>query len=182
MSQPLVLDHTHQPVYRVVGRACENPLDPSHTQRRSHPGAWNTPEFAALYCCCSEWVARAVARDVFRRAGVDLTDLQPAFRPQLVEISWAGEVIDLVSEGGIDAAGFPEGYPAGLTPDQMRRAAARWRAAGALGLVCRSPALHRFGFQEWTGAHHRWSELVIFPANSATAPALLRRRDDLDWL
>jgi len=135
------MDHSHSPLYRVVRQNCSDPLDISHSRRRHGDYRWNTPEFPALYCCCSEWVARAVALDHLRFAGVDLSDLQPGARPQLVEVEWSGKVIDAASAGGVASAGFPRDYPEGVRKDQTRRSAVEWHSTGAEGVVYRSAAL-----------------------------------------
>ncbi len=182
MSQPLLLDHHHTPLYRVVRQSCADPLDPSPTRRRAGDYRWNTLEFPALYGCCSEWVARAVALDRLRRAGVDLSDLQPGARPQLAEIDWSGRVVDVASADGVAAAGFPPEYPDGVRKEQTRRAAAEWCCAGAEGVVCRSAALWRRGYSHWVGAHQRWAEVAIFTRTAARRPELVRRREGLGWL
>ncbi|MDP2998021.1 MAG: RES family NAD+ phosphorylase [Bryobacterales bacterium] len=175
------IEHTHEPVYRVVRANWADPLDAGFS-RRGEGGRWNTPEFPALYCCCSPVVARAVAMDVFRMAGVELSDLVPDARPQLVEIGWSGGVADMASAKGIDTAGFPAGYPEGASSGQTRRAAAEWRAMGAEGVVARSASLARMGMREWAGEHWRWSELTIFADTTRLRPALGRRHAELDWL
>ena len=182
MKIPIAIDHTHRPVYRVVRRDWLDPLDTSYSQRPTADNRWNTPEFPALYCCCSEWAARAVAQDVFRLAGVNLADLQPAFQPQLTEIAWSGPVVDVVSPAGVAAAGFPAEYPQGVSKNETRASAAAWHAVGLMGIVCRSASLARKGFSRWEGSHERWGELAIFVQNSPGAPTLQRRREDLDWL
>ena len=182
MSRILEIEHDHKPLYRVVRRGCTDPLDISHSKRRLGDYRWNSGEFGALYCCCSEWVARAVALDRLRLAGLDMTDLQTPARPQLVEISWSGRVVDVSSNEGVAAAGFPASYPEGVRKEQTRRAAAQWRATGAGGVVFRSAALQRRGFSHWSGAHQRWSETAIFLGNGESPPTLIRRRDDSAWL
>lgn len=92
--------HKHMPLYRVIRRGWADPLDTSYSQRASADNRWNTPDFPALYSSCSERVARAVARDVFRSAAIELADLQGAMLPELVEIAWAGEVVDVASLEG----------------------------------------------------------------------------------
>lgn len=175
------VDHRHAPVYRVVRAGWVDPLDASFSRQRPD-NRWNTPEFPALYCACSELVARAVVLDVFRLAGVELADLQAAACPQLVEVAWQGRVVDMISPDGIAAAGFPAAYPAGVLKETTRRQALVWHSAGAEGIVCRNASLYRQGLRQWLGPHERWGELAIFRANSGTAPALRRRREDLDWL
>lgn len=175
------IDHNHTPLYRVVRAGWVDPLDASYSQSRPD-NRWNTREFPALYCACSELVARAVTLDVFRLAGVEPGDLQAAARPQLVEIGWQGRVVDMISPEGIAAGGFPETYPADVAKAATRRQASVWHGAGAAGIVCRSASVYRQGLRQWLGAHERWGELAIFPVNSGTAPVLRRRREDLDWL
>ena len=180
MSSPLLVEHTHQPVYRVVRRIWVDPLDASHSQARAD-NRWNTAEFPALYCCCSEWVARAAALDVFRMAGVVLEDLQPGYQPQLIEVSWAGRVADVASAEGVAAAGFLPQYPEGVSKEQTRSYAAACHEAGAEGIVCRSASLAKMGFWAWEGSHERWGEVAIFTQNCQRPPALLNRREDLNW-
>jgi RES domain-containing protein len=143
---------------------------------------WNTPEFPALYCCCSPVVARAIVRDRLRSSGVDLEDLHEEARPQLVEIHWTGRVTDMATEIGIREEGFPRDYPSNIEHSQTQAVATDWHRQGAEGVVCRSASLARLGFREWTGNHQWWSELVIFTQNSVVRPSLLKRRSDLDWL
>ena len=182
MSELRIHDHVHQPLHRVVAGWCRDPLDASASRGYASGMRWNSADFPALYCCCSEWVARGVALDRLRLAGVDVSDLQPEARPQLVEIAWSGPVIDLTSAGGLAAAGFPPGYPEGVSKQQTRRAASEWHATGACGVVYRSAAMQRRGHAHWAGPHQHWSEVAIFPDNSPEAPVLLARRQDLDWL
>jgi hypothetical protein len=138
--------------------------------------------FPALYCCCSEAVVRAIVRDIFRVAGVDVADLQEGAQPQLVEIDWTGEPIDMITGAAILDAGFTADYPIHSDHLQTQHAATKWHEAGAPGVLCRSASLARFGFSDWTGHHARWSELTVYTDNSSPRPSLLRRRDDLDWL
>jgi len=176
-----VIEHEHAPVYRVVRAGWSDPLDASYSQRRPE-NRWNTAEFPALYCCCSERVARAVTLDVLRLAGIEAGDLRPAWRPQLVEIAWRGAVADMITPEGIRGAGFPAGYPASVSKGATRKAAAKWHAAGINGVVCRSASVFRQGMREWAGTHERWGELAIFARKAAVAPVLMRRREDGDWL
>src|SRR5260370_10538878 len=110
MTPALLVAHTHVPLYRVVRRRWPDPLDASHSRGETADSRWNTPEFAALYCCCSEIVARAVTRDLYRMAAIDAADLQDDMLPDLVELSWAGEVADMASAAGVATAGFPDQY------------------------------------------------------------------------
>lgn len=177
----LLVPHRHQPLYRVVRRGWQDPLDSSHGQRRSD-NRWNTPEFPALYTCCSEIVARAVALDVFRIYSLVLEDLPPSTRPELVELGWQGEVVDVASVEGIAGAGFPAAYPEGASRTETQQSARGWHEAGREGVVCRSASLARMGFSAWPGSHEPWGELAIFVQNVRHHPRLIRRRADDRWL
>lgn len=173
--------HRHVPVYRVVRARWDDPLDASYS-RAAPDRRWNTADFPALYCCCSIGVARAVALDVFRTAGVEIEDLQPDVRPQLVEIEWRGSVVDVASIGGVEAAGLAADYPRGSDRAATRAAAERWHADGAQGVCARSASLQRLGVSDWSGDHRRYAELALFVENGKSPPVLLRRRDDAGWL
>lgn len=174
-------EHDHVPLHRVVRADWSDPLDASFSQR-SPDRRWNTGNFPALYCCCSAGVARAVTLDLFRVAGVELEDLQPGARPQLAEIDWRGEVVDMLSEDGLNAAGFPQDYPSTADRAATRSAGERWHAAGAEGVCGRSASLARRGFSAWHGDHRRYGELAIYVRNAASEPHLRRRRTDARWL
>jgi len=177
----LRFQHDHEPLYRVVRRGWDDPLDASFSRQRADR-RWNTPDFAALYCCCHELVARAVTHDLLGLAAVDVEDLQPAYRPQLAEVGWSGEVVDLVTVEGTAAAGFATDYPAGVGKASTRAAAEAWHSDGAEGVCCRSASLHRLGRTQWAGDHRPFGEVAVYPDNAGQDPSLLRRRDDLDWL
>ncbi len=179
---PVLFDHSHQPVYRVVRRSWRNPLDATFSQRPSADNRWNTNSFPALYCCCSVTVARAVALDVLRYAGIELTDLRPDVQPRLVEISWSGEVVDVATASGVQAAGFPGTYPSGVSKQDTRRAASQWHRMGLLGVVCRSASLSRKGLSVWHGQHESWGEVAVFVNNGSLSPSAIAAREDLDWL
>lgn len=181
MSEPVLLDHRHQPVYRVVRAGWADPLDASFS-RQAPDRRWNTPSFAALYCCCTEKVARAVALDVLRYAGLVLGDLRPAARPELAEIDWSGPVIDVATAEGLAAAGLPSDYPLRVDRATTRDLGTVWYDEGRQGVICRSASLARLGVTDWSGSHERWSELAIFPANAENTPTLRRRRTDPLWL
>jgi hypothetical protein len=168
-------------LYRVVRAGWANPLDTSFS-RRAADRRWNSASFEALYCCGSERVARAVAFDILRMAGVVIADLQPAARPQLVELSWQGEVVDVCTAGGIHAAGFVAEYPMGVGKDQTRAAAERWHGEGFEGTGSRSASLARMGQPDWTGPVENWCEVTLWPGNWRRAPRIIRRRRDDRWL
>lgn len=174
--------HFHVPLFRVGPRSWTDPIDASFSQRRAD-NRWNTPAFPALYCCCSERVARAVVEDRWRRLAIELTDLTSDAQPQLAEIDWAGTVVDMVSAEGILANGFPRTYPAGVEVADCQRAATVWHEAGHDGVVCRSAALHRLSREaRWEGDHPAWGEVAVFLQEANEKPTLRRLREDLDWL
>lgn len=182
MTDPIIVPHA-DPVFRVIQAGWGDATDASHSQRRAN-NRWNTGEFPALYCCCSVPVARAVALDVFRLAGVVIEDLQPEVRPALAELSWSGRVVDVASPDGVAAAGFPAGYPDGVTKEETRQAASRWHERGHEGVVYRSASLWRRerARVRWEGDHKRWSELAVFPLKAARQAREERRRNDTEWL
>jgi hypothetical protein len=178
----LTIAHEHVPLFRVLRRGWPDPLDTSYSQRPAANNRWNTPDFPALYCCCSERVARAVTRDIFRLAAIEMADLQDAMLPHLVEIGWTGEVIDIASAEGVVAAGFAPDYPLGVDKALTRSAATTWHRDGAAGVLARSASLLRLGLRTWVGSHEHWSETAVFVNNAPRRPTLLQRRSDLDWL
>jgi len=175
--------HTHIPLFRVVPRRYIDDAENAAPSRARADNRWNTPEFPALYCCCSLPVATAVARLKIRRTGLTLDQISPDRLPALREILWDGRVVDMASPGGIRQAGFPDDYPARSTAiDQTQAAAARWHAAGREGLVCRSHALYEVaGERGWHEPHEPWGEVAIFVRNTK-APASRRAFLNLSWL
>src|SRR5262249_61082110 len=118
--------------YRVVGGSWSGPLDATWSQMVGDR-RWNTVDFPALYACLSLNVARAVTRDLLGYSGIELSDLQPAYRPRLVEIGWAGELVDVATARGGAAAGVPERDPAGGGPSAPPRPAPRRARPGRGG-------------------------------------------------
>jgi RES domain-containing protein len=181
MREPVLIDHRHEPIYRVVRSGWADPLDASFS-RSATDRRWNHAGFPALYCCCGEAVARAVALDVLRYAGIELEELQPQARPELTEIRWQGEVVDVTTPEGVTAAGLPSAYPRGVDRDRTRSLGESWHGRGRAGVVCRSASLSKLGFDAWHGDHRRWSEIALFVENALRPPKLVRRRTDLDWI
>ncbi len=174
--------HVHVPLFRVGPRSWTDPTDASFSQSHTD-NRWNTPAFPALYCCCSERVARAVVDDRLRRLAVELADLTPDAQPQLAEIDWTGTVVDMISEEGIVTNGFPRAYPAGVEVADCQRASIAWNEAGHEGVVCRSAAVHRLSRgMRWEGDHQAWGEVAVFTQKAREKPRLRRLRNDLDWL
>ncbi|HEV7519020.1 MAG TPA: RES domain-containing protein [Thermoanaerobaculia bacterium] len=170
-----------QVLYRVVRAGWSDPLEATWSQT-ARDRRWNTIDFPALYCCLSLDVARAITRDLLGLAGVELDDLQPAYRPRLVEIGWSGELVDVATAPGVAAAGFPGSYPEGVHRSDTRRAALRWYRQEREGVACRSASLHRLGLAKWTGAPERWSEAALFVDHCRTPPVRLGHHDDGGWL
>lgn len=180
MTAPRLMPHTHN-IYRVLAHRHTTPEDASYSQTK-RDNRWNTPEFPALYACCSPAVARSVAEDIYRRSGVVLEDLQPDALPALHELSWRGELVDAATPAGLAAAGFPSTYPAGVSKVDTQRAAGAWQAAGLDGVVCRSASLGRLGFTRWAQPHEPWGEVAIFTRNAKRPVRRQRTWPDLAWL
>jgi RES domain-containing protein len=167
----VTISHDHLPVYRVVRRGWADPIDTSFSQRHNVDNRWNTPDFPALYCCCSKSVARAIVKDRFGITGVEMADLQETAYPQLIEVHWVGRPVDMITEATIISAGFSCGYPTGAMHAETRRAAIKWHAEGQAGILCRSASVAQSGFTRWIGDHADWSELVIYTQNSPLRPS-----------
>jgi RES domain-containing protein len=122
---PRYVAHSHTPIFRVVRAGWPDPLDASFSQK-ARDNRWNDDSFPALYCCCSEAVARGVTVDILRFAGVEASDLVPSVRPRLIEIAWSGRVVDVASAEGVAEAGFDAHYPENSDKVATRRQAAAW--------------------------------------------------------
>lgn len=181
MSRRHLKHPPQETLYRVVRAEWSDPLDASFSQMAGDR-RWNTVEFPALYCCCSLPVARGITRDLFKLSGIEVEDLQPAWRPRLVELAWGGEVVDVSTPEGVAAAGFSPEYPEGVSKRLTRAAATEWHEAGDEGVACRSASLARLGFADWTGPFSRWSEIAIFTENCEARPVRTGHRDDTFWM
>jgi RES domain-containing protein len=168
--------HAHA-VYRVVRAGWPDPLDTSFSRDRG--GRWNAPgSHRVLYTCCSLPVARAVAREALARAGVTVDDLQPAFRPILVEVAWRGQLVDVASAEGVSAAALPATYPRGTGYTVTQPLGRSWHEAGIAGVVCRSAALSRAGLDRWEGPHEPFGEAALFVDNTSSRPSIVRRHEE----
>lgn len=174
------------PLYRIVRREWIADALNASFSRRMAARRWNTAQFPALYCCASHRVARAVVRDLFGMAAVTLEDLQPARRPDLAEIRWTGELVDLSSEAGLIAAGFPAAYPAGTTYEQTQAAAVRWHRSGREGVLARSASLHRAGQRagetRWAGDPAEFCEVTLFVRHVTVSPSVVGIRPAEEWI
>lgn len=180
-KSPLGYLYQQNPLYRVVRRGWKDPLDTSFSQKTADR-RWNTADFPALYCCSSAKVARAVTIDLFRFTGLQLDDLKPEFRPQLVELQWTGKVVDMATNRGVMSAGFPKSYPAEVSLQETQSAAVRWHKNRWEGVLSRSASLHRLRFSDWAGSPETWSEIAIFPQQANFQPRLIRRVPGIVWM
>lgn len=174
MSQPNIIDHAHEPVFRVVRADWQDALDASFSQWATD-NRWNDSEFAALYLCCSVDVARAVALDILGYGGIDVRDLHAEYLPQLVQVSWRGQVVDVVSADGIAAVGLPADYPRSVDKRSTRALAQQWFKDKSEGVVCRSASMMRHGLDTWPDSHEAWSELALFVSNLKRKPKQAKR-------
>ncbi|MGI8550516.1 MAG: RES family NAD+ phosphorylase [Dehalococcoidia bacterium] len=183
MTGPLQVHHSHLPLYRVVRRAWLDPLDSSYS-RRQPDNRWNPPNaFPVFYTACSERVARAVTQERYQALGLEFDEIQSDWQPQLVEISWTGDVVDLASSEGITVAGFPPESPEEVEFHKTQPKALQWYASGEQGIVCRSASLARVRpNKDWSGSCASWGEVAIFTDNAGQAARVIRRRDDTEWL
>jgi RES domain-containing protein len=139
----------HGSYYRVCKPDWVDCGDTSYSRRFG--GRWTPPgEFGALYLCASIEVAAAVARAQHMGRAIPLFSLRPSRRPQLQRFSVAGETfVDLVTEQGVAAAGFPPDYPYAVTPEQCWSVAREAYAHHDNGIACRSAA--ECGPRTWLG-------------------------------
>lgn len=158
-----------------------DPTDSSYSQTVDD-NRWNTRAFPALYCCCSRRVARGVVQERFGN-DIVLEDLNPEVMPDLAQITWTGEVVDVASPKGSRANGFSRRYPEGATIADCQRAAASWHGDGLEGVLCRSASLHRLGAEsKWASDHQAWGEVAIFTDISRTKPMEVGRHAGPEWL
>jgi len=135
-----------------------------------------------LYTCCSEDVARTIVQERLKNAGATIVDLNDAAKPQLCEIGWSGQPVDVASSDGIAAVGLPSEYPEAVDKSTTQQMGREWHADGKEGVVCRSASMWRMGQSSWPQPHNSWAEVAIFVERCKTEPELLRRRRDLEWL
>lgn len=165
--------HVHIPIFRVIPADTKDPLDVSYSQIKKD-NRWNTPEFPALYACCSKKVVEAIIQDRYRKGAIILEDLDPSRRPHVVKLSWSGKLVDVATKNGIIQAGFNENYPEGVDYTQTQLLATKCHEAEMEGVVCRSASLSRFGFKKWEGDHQSWGEIAVFVRKAKNKPQLLK--------
>jgi hypothetical protein len=67
-----------------------------------------------------------------------MADLQETAYPQLIEVHWVGQPVDMITEETIISAGFSREYPTGAMHAETRRAAIEWLAPKRLDLTRRA--------------------------------------------
>jgi hypothetical protein len=167
--------------YRVCDPEWSDCTDTTFSKRAG--GRWNEAgRFGVLYLCRDLLVAAANARKNFEGEIHSLYDLNPEYRPAILEFSLGRSpghrFVDAVSNSGLSAFGLPTSYP--LTATGGKIAHARCRAVGfeayasdEAGIACRSAAEATDG--SWIG-----EELALFDrASELAAPG--KRRGFAAW-
>lgn len=126
--------------YRVVAPEWIDPLDTSYSERSG--GRWNpSGEFGALHLNANTRVAAANARARHSGRAIDLFDLLPQARPDLVELEIPTlDVVDACSTRGITALGFDERFPHGVACPACQAIARAAHSTGLPGVAARSNA------------------------------------------
>ena len=159
--------------FRLFKPGWTDPLDALYSMRNG--GRW-TPkgEFGAVYLNATLAVAAANARMQHSGRAIGLFDLLPNKRPSLLDVEVpSAPVADIVSSGGIAAAGLPHDYPFGVGHAACWPVAcAAYADAAIAGIACRSSA-------ECTSTRFSGEELAWF--DRSPRPAELRRRTFEEW-
>ena len=157
--------------YRLFKPGWADPLDPSFSKARG--GRWAPPgEFGAVYLSRTLEVAAANARVQHAKRAIGLFDLRPDRRPRLLDVRVPSAIaVDVVTDAGVAAAGFPKTYPAGVDRAACWPLARRAYASRSVaGIACRSNA-------ESTVAHWPGEELAWFDRSPALAGTRIRTFD-----
>ena len=168
------------PLYRCVPRIATDPLSGEFARRKG--GRWNAPgRFGMLYTFLDPSMARRWLDVYYAHAGLTLADVQPEELPDLVILACvSATVVDLLTDGGLEAVGLPPTYPLGHETEAAyvvtQPIGARLHAARYPGLITRSAAA-----AAWSGPRDRWAELAFF-TDHAAPPAIVERRISTDWL
>ncbi len=126
-------------------------------------GRWNEPgSFGALYLNDSVPLARLQANHKLAGLPYGAEDLDPFEQHDLVVVDMARrDVLDCVSDDGLQSVGLPDSYPRDAAGDEVSWSTCQpiGRAAydDAPGIACRSAA---------TGAANADEELVVFDTHS----------------
>jgi RES domain-containing protein len=159
--------------YRVCKPDWADCSDTSYAKRFG--ARWNPPEeFGTLYLCATIEVAAAVARSQHAGRAIPLFSLQPTRRPELQSFRVAGDdFVDIVTQGGIAAAGLPSRYPFQVEHTTCWPVARYAHAQKERGIACRSAA--ESGPDFWLG-----EELAVFD-NGPLPKQKGRRRLFSEW-
>jgi RES domain-containing protein len=126
---------------RVASPDWANPFDVTFTVRSG--GRWNAPDsYGVLYLNATRAVASANARRWLATKGaITMTDLRPNRRPLAIPCQLPPvKLVDVVGTSGPQAVGLPPDYP-WLVPHAIcQPIGAQLRAAGEMGIACRSAA------------------------------------------
>jgi hypothetical protein len=157
--------------FRVCDPGWRNPLDTSFARARG--GRWNPPGlFGALYLNATILVAAANARLSFSGEIASLYDLQPAQRPDLLQVTVSkARFVDAVTRTGLRSLRLPSSYPIGVPHARCQRIAKRAFDEGEpSGVAYRSNA-------EATPSSFIGEELAVFDR----ASALVRKKARLTF-
>lgn len=159
--------------WRVIATDWDDPRDTTYSKDRG--GRWNPPgSFGVLYLNATRAVAAANARSYFRPDGIAWEDLLPEARPDLVEFAVPrGTAVDVVTDEGVAACGFPPEYPFGVSWAQCRPVGEAVYEANERAIACRSAA-------ETDGpGRYLGEELALFDRGSL--PEAGQRLKFMDW-
>jgi RES domain-containing protein len=142
--------------WRVIAPDWDDPRDTSYSKARG--GRWNPPaSFGVLYLNATLAVAAANARSYFRPDGILWEDLLPEALPDVVEFAVPnGPTVDVVTDDGVAASGFPPDYPFGVSRARCQPVGRAVYQADERGIACRSAA-ECDGPGSWVG-----EELALF--------------------
>ena len=160
--------------YRVFKPEWADPLDASFSKRFG--ARWNAPgAFGVLYLNKTIAVAAANARKQHLGRAIGLFDLLPSRRPNLLEVKVPrSTLLDVVTEEGLAAIGFPASYPLGVSHARCQPIGKRAYASGAFrGIAYRSAAECTATY--WVGEELAWFDSS--PPLHESAP----RRAFKDW-
>jgi len=158
--------------FRVVDPDWSDPTDTTFSLAGS--GRWNPPvAFGALYLNANESVAAANARARHEKRAIQLFDLLPESRPQLVTFTISEiDVLDALTSLGIADIGFAESFPFGVAWIACQSVALQAHDAGLRGVAARSAA-------ECTATFFHGEELALFDDFALPLPTI--RRAFADW-
>ncbi|MEX0991036.1 MAG: RES family NAD+ phosphorylase [Actinomycetota bacterium] len=123
---------------RVADPRWSDPLDPEPSM--SGGGRWNPPgSFPVTYLVSDIALARSFVDARFAGQPFDVLDLRTETAPVLITTGIpAASFVDVLSDGGCRAAGFPVTYPADVGWDGTQPVGQRAWDKGEAGIACRS--------------------------------------------